>query len=255
MKEKIKNIFFRIWYWYLCTIDKNADVIFMNYGYSKDNHRIKLDEADEKNRYAAQLYHLVATGADIKGKAILEVGCGRGGGLSYVKRYFSPASATGLDLNNKAIEFCKKHYSNEHIKFLQGDAQDLIFEDNTFDIVINIESAHRYPQTDAFIYEVYRVLKPCGFLLFADFGNETDLLKLNAQLKKSNLQFVKEEIITSNVVEALKLSTVERQKLIKKLIPKSLQGLSRNFAATEGSSTYNKFLLRDFEYVFYVLKK
>jgi hypothetical protein len=55
MKEKLKNVFYRIWYWYLSTIDKNAEVIFMNYGYSKNNHKIKLYENDEKNRYSAQL--------------------------------------------------------------------------------------------------------------------------------------------------------------------------------------------------------
>ena len=113
MKEKLKNVFYRIWYWYLSTIDKNAEVIFMNYGYSKNNEKIKLYENDEKNRYSAQLYNLVATGIDIKGKDILEVGCGRGGGLSYINRYLLPKSATGVDLNKKAIEFCKTYYSNE----------------------------------------------------------------------------------------------------------------------------------------------
>ena len=34
MKEKLKSIFFKIWYWYVSTVDKNAEVIFMNYGYS-----------------------------------------------------------------------------------------------------------------------------------------------------------------------------------------------------------------------------
>ena len=255
MKENIKNIFFRIWYWYLSTIDKNAEIIFMNYGYSKDNHRIKLDESDEENRYSVQLYHFVANGAAINGKAVLEVGCGRGGGLSYITRYLSPKSATGVDLNKKAIEFCEKHYADETIDFLQANAQNLSFEDNTFDVVINIESAHRYTQIDAFIYEVYRVLKPGGFFLFADFGNETELKKLNIQFKKSNFQFVKEEVITRNVVEALELGTQDRQDLIKKLIPKILQGLGRNFAATVGSPTYNKFKTREFEYVFYVLTR
>ena len=114
MKEKLKNAFFRIWYWYISTIDKNAEVIFMNYGYLKDNHKIKLDESDEKNRYSAQLYNLVATGADIKGKDILEVGCGRGGGLSYINRYLSPRSVTGVDLNKKAIEFSMAFFISEN---------------------------------------------------------------------------------------------------------------------------------------------
>jgi len=54
MKEKLKNVFFKFWYWYLSSIDKNSEVIFMNYGYSKDNHKIELKETDEKNRYSIQ---------------------------------------------------------------------------------------------------------------------------------------------------------------------------------------------------------
>jgi len=87
MKEKLKNIFLKFWYLYLSAINKNAEIIFMNYGYSKDNYKIEIEETDEKNRYSIQLYHLVATGVDITGKDILEVGCGRGGGLSYINRY------------------------------------------------------------------------------------------------------------------------------------------------------------------------
>ena len=255
MKEKLKNVFYRIWYWYLSTIDKNAEVIFMNYGYSKNNHKIKLYENDEKNRYSAQLYNLVATGIDIKGKDILEVGCGRGGGLSYINRYLSPHSATGVDLNKKAIEFCKTYYSNKGIKFLQANAQSLNFQDNIFDVVINIESSHRYSQMDIFLDEVYRVLKPGGFFLFADFRHDSEIEKLNKQFENSNLKLVKDEKITANVLEALKLSTIERENLMHKLIPKFLHSVGKKFAAIEGSTTYNKFSTREYEYFFYILMK
>jgi ubiquinone/menaquinone biosynthesis C-methylase UbiE len=255
MKEKLKNIFFRVWYWYVSTVDKKAEVIFMNYGYSKDNHKIKLDKEDEKDRYSAQLYNLVATGADIKGEDILEVGCGRGGGLSYINRYLSPKSATGVDLNKKAIEFCKKHHSNENIKFLQANAQNLRFQDNSFDVVINVESSHRYSQMDKFLDEVYRVLKPGGVFLFADFRTQFELEKLDIQLKNSNFIRLMNKTITENVLEALKLSTSEREKLIHQIVPKFLHGLGKKFAATEGTPTYNKFLTREFEYVFYIMMK
>lgn len=255
MKKKLKNAFFRIWYWYVSAVDKRAEVTFMNYGYSKDNYKIKLDENDRKNMYSAQLYDFIARSIDIKGKDILEVGCGRGGGLSYINRYLSPNSAIGLDLNNRAIEFCKKYYSNERIEFLQGNAQSLNFQDNTFDVVINIESSHRYSQMDRFLYEVYRVLKPGGFFLFADFRHENELEKLNIQLENSNFTFVKDEIITANVLEALKLSSTERVKLIHKLVPKFLHGLGEKFAATEGTTTYNKFATQEFEYLFFILMK
>ncbi len=255
MKEKLKNIFFKFWYWYLSSIDKNTEVIFMNYGYSKDNYKIELSETDEKNRYSIQLYHLVSTAVDIKGKTILEVGCGRGGGLSYINRYLSPQSVTGVDLNKKAINFCCENYSNERISFLQANAQKLNFLKDSFDVVINIESAHRYTQVEIFVNEVSRVLKPGGFLLFADFGNKIEIEKLNTLFKRSNFEILKFENITNNVVEALKLTTPGKEELIKKLLPKLLQNLGRNFAATKGSETYNFFLTKHYEYVFYVLRK
>ncbi|MGA1977440.1 MAG: class I SAM-dependent methyltransferase [Bacteroidales bacterium] len=255
MKEKVKNIFFKFWYWYLSSIDKNAEVTFMNYGYSKDNHNIELKETDENNRYSIQLYHLIATGVDIKGKNILEVGCGRGGGISYINRYLSPDLLTGVDLSKKAINFCNKKYSSERIKFLQANAQKLNFQNDSFDVVINVESSHRYSQIDIFLDEVYRVLKPDGFFLFADFGDNNEIEKLNTQFGESNFQLVKYENITNNVIEALTLSTRRREELIRKLLPKLLQNLGRNFAATIGSGTYNSFLTGHYEYVLYVLKK
>jgi ubiquinone/menaquinone biosynthesis C-methylase UbiE len=255
MKEKLKNVFFRIWYWYVSTVDKNAEVIFMNYGYSQDNHKIKLDESDEKNRYSAQLYNLVATGTDIEGKDILEVGCGRGGGLSYIYRYLLPSSATGVDLNKKAIEFCKKYYTREDIKFLQSNAQNLNFPDKAFDVVINVESSHRYSKMDVFLDEVYRVLKPDGVFLFADFRQKNEFEQLDYQFKNSKFVHLMNKTITANVLEALKLSTSERENLIHKIVPKFLHGLGKKFAATEGTPTYNKFLTGEFEYVFYVLMK
>ena len=69
------------------------------------------------------------------------------------------------------------------------------------------------------------------------------------------MKIVRFENINDNVIEALKLATPDREELIRKLLPKFLQNLGRNFAATEGSSTYNSFLTKQFEYVFYILKK
>ncbi|MPN18552.1 Phthiotriol/phenolphthiotriol dimycocerosates methyltransferase [bioreactor metagenome] len=122
-------------------------------------------------------------------------------------------------------------------------------------MVINIESSHRYSRVDLFLSEVYRILKPGVVLLFADFGNQYDLRKLNRQFKNMKFNRLKNETITENVLEALKLSTPNREELVRKLLPEFLQNLGRNFAATEGTTTYNKLLKREFEYMFYVLSK
>ncbi|MFA5045470.1 MAG: class I SAM-dependent methyltransferase [Paludibacter sp.] len=183
MTEFVSNVFFRMWYWYISKIDKKAEVIFMNYGYSKDNHEISLEEPDKINKYPVQLYDFVANSIDLKGKDLLEVGCGRGGGLSYINRYLKPKTATGIDLNNKAISFCQKNYKD--ITFMQGNAQLLKFENLSFDVVINVESSHRYAQIDKFLEEVHRVLRPGGHLIFTDFRLKHEIEKLDNQFVKA----------------------------------------------------------------------
>ncbi len=255
MKKNLRNVFFKVWYWYVSTVDKNADVTFMNYGYSRNNDQIKLEDSDEKNRYSVQLYHFVAEKIDHEGKDILEVGCGRGGGLSFINRHFTPNSATGLDLNSKAIDFCNKYYTNENIKFLQGNAEKLEFQNDSFDVVINVESSHRYSQMDEFVNEIYRVLKHGGIFLFTDFRPKNELEKLHNQLKSPNFKTLKYEVITSQILEALKLSSDDREELVRKLAPKFLTGIGKKFAATKGTPTYNKFMTSEFEYVYYMLEK
>lgn len=255
MKEKLKNLFFKIWYWYVSTVDKNADVIFMNYGYSNEKNDLNLDEKHEKNRYSIQLYNFVATGVDIADKNLLEVGCGRGGGLSYINNNLLPANVTGVDLNKKAIQFCNNFYKEVNSTYLQANAQKLPFEDNSFNVILNIESSHRYPKEELFFNEVYRILKPGGYFLFADFRCNYELEELNLLLKETNLHIEKKQDITPNVVKALKLATPDRKILIKKIAPKLLHNLAEQFAAINGTPTYNKFSTREFIYFNYVLRK
>ena len=227
----------------------------MNYGYSKDGHRIDLDEADETDRYSAQLYHHVATEVDVTGKDVVDIGCGRGGGISYVARYLSPKSTAGVDLSRKAIRFCQKHYEEDGTTFLQGDAQNLDLPDSSFDIVLSVESSHRYLDVPAFLSEVCRILRPGGTFLFTDFRSQRSLPRLEADLDACDLRIVRHEDITPNVLEALRMTSPSREALIERLAPGFLQDLAKDFAATEGSPTYEKFARHYLQYHFWVMEK
>ncbi len=255
MKFNLRDWLFRIWYWYVSNIDKNAEIIFMNYGYSSPDQKVDLDPKDEPNRYSIQLYHQLAAAVDLKDKTLLEIGSGRGGGLSFIAKNFPIHSAMGIDLNQRAANFCNKYYKINGLNFKQGDAQNLNIDDNSFDNILNVESSHRYPNMTAFLGEVSRILKPGGYFLFSDFRYDHEMADLKLDLEKTNLIQIKEEIITPKVVKALEIDDERKRKLVKRLAPRFLWKIALNFAGTKGSETFNFFESRKYEYFTYILQK
>ena len=142
----LKKTLWKIWHNFLLSRDREFEIKFMNYGYMEiENEKVPLtlEEEDESERYCINLYdqNVADVDTDLAGKDLLEVGCGRGGGADYIARYFKPKSYTGLDLSKKAIRYCNDHYNVDGLSFTQGNAEDLPFEDNSFDAVVNVESS------------------------------------------------------------------------------------------------------------------
>lgn len=160
------------------------DVLFLNWAYEEDPPlALPLQATDEPNRYPIQLYHATATQAgELAGERVLEVGCGRGGGASYVTRALRPASYVGLDLNKAGIEFCQRRHQLPGLEFVHGHAEKLPFSQESFDAVINIESSHCYPHFDRFLSEVARVLRPGGIFLYADMRPRSECARWEAEL-------------------------------------------------------------------------
>ena len=255
MKIEFLEWVFRIWYWYVNRSDVNSEILFMNYGFSDKNQDILLDAQDERNRYSLQLYHQLAVETDLKNKDIVEIGSGRGGGLSYIVKSFSPASAIGVDLSGQAISFCKRYYILENVSFLQGDAQKLSLESNSCDVVINVESSHRYPDMEAFLSEVRRILRPGGYFLYTDYRNKRDIAKVKKEIEMSSMAVIKERLINPEIIAALELDDVRRRDLVKRLTPRFVHTTALDFAGAVGSATYKNFVSGRYVYYSYVMKK
>ena len=109
---------------------------------------------------------------DLKGKDLLEIGCGNGVQAKYIKESGGLKFVTGIDLDEASIEIANMQQKQKNIKdmlFVVDDAQVLGSIDTaSMDIVVSIESAFHYPDKDAFLKQVARVLKPGGKFLVAD---------------------------------------------------------------------------------------
>jgi ubiquinone/menaquinone biosynthesis C-methylase UbiE len=228
----------------------------MNYGYAGADtpNTVVLEQKDEDERFGLQMYEKAASWTSLKDKAVLEVGCGRGGGASYLTRYHQPQSYTGLDLSDPGISFCNSYHQVHNLKFVKGDAEDLPFQNDSFDAVVNVESSRCYPRIMRFFTEVKRVLRPDGSFLLTDMRWKDDMPKLREQIKEAGFQIVEEEPIREAVVRALDRDDERKKRLIGRKIPKFLIKAFGEFAGVQGSGRYHSFADGSMEYWSFHLK-
>jgi SAM-dependent methyltransferase len=252
-----RQLFTNAWYSLLSNLDRHADVTFLNYGYAFSNgEQIPLQPEDEPNRYPIQLYHHALSGTAFAGKDVLEVGSGRGGGASYVARYFRPRTLTGVDICKAAIRFSTARYAGQdNLEFRVGDACNLPFANDSFDVAINIESAQHYGDMGQFLEEVYRVLRPGGDFLMACFEDEQKNVFPRESLRQARLRLIREDDITANVARALELDSLRRQELAIALSPRLLLGLSKEFAGIPGTQLHASFANGECPYYCFACRK
>lgn len=238
---KLKRWFWKKWYTLFASKAPNPEFRFMNYGYYKEGFHLELDSSDEIERFPIQLYHHVATQVDLKGKSILEVGSGRGGGAYYIANNLDPTYLTGIDISETAVKLCNSIYNIDNLHFAIGDSENIPFANEKFDVVINVESSHCYGSMQSFLSETFRVLKPGGFFLFCDLRETIAVKELLTQFKISGLQLIKNQDITKNIIEALNRMSTERKETIDHSVPRILKRTFESYAGVKGSKMYDSF--------------
>lgn len=222
-------------YWYdvVARMNTRGDLLFLNHGYAEPGrapNTIALPPELEDHRYPIQLYDLLARRGDWDGKDGLEVSCGLGGGVMFLDRCYRPRSMTGLDISTESVAACRRRYDGSRLRFEAGDAQAMPFADNSFDIVINVESSLNYPDFSAFLREVDRVLKPGGTFLFADYRRSGKMAKLRQSLTDLGYDIEIMTDITSGIVRGLELGLERKRALINRHVALPLRGVVRGFA-------------------------
>lgn len=112
---------------------------------------------------------------DLKGKKVLDVGCGDG---KFTSALTSRAvEVQGIDLSKRAILFAKNLVRKA--TFLVVDASHLCFKNETFDIITCLDVMEHLPENERerTIREVYRVIKKKGILIFSVPSKNMPLIK------------------------------------------------------------------------------
>ncbi|MCP5557023.1 MAG: class I SAM-dependent methyltransferase [Verrucomicrobiaceae bacterium] len=252
----IRKTIWRFWYPFLTRRLQEGQVLFLNYAYETDPPvGLALEAADEPNRACIQLYHQVIAPVDLRGKEVLEVSCGHGGGASWITRTMKPASYTGLDLNPEGVRFCQKQHQVPGLTFRQGDAQKLPFADASLDAVVNVEASHCYPDFPGFLAEVARVLKPGGHFLYTDFRFSDLFADWEAAMAAAPLEVLSSRVIDAEVLRGMKINGQRSLALIQTYLPKVLHPLGTDFAGVPGSRVYEALKSGEVSYRSWCLRK
>jgi SAM-dependent methyltransferase len=216
-------------------------------------------EGEEPERFQLQMYRqhlqaLVASGRLGARTDLLEVSCGRGGGLAHLVRTWPvPVSATGLDYSQNALIACRERYGAlDNLTFVHGSALALPFPDQSFDVVVNVEASNDYGDYEGFFREVRRVLRPSGAFLYCDTRKAENASRVPEALRRAGLAGEFRDI-TTNVIEACRQDSPRRVRLLKSRMPWIYWVLFRNelrsYAAAEGSRKFKAFVNGERVYV------
>lgn len=84
----------------------------------------------------------------------------------------------GVDIDENIIAQAQNNYSLKNTLYLQSDAINLLFPDNTFDAIVSMETIE-HVNAKKFLFEITRVLKPKGLLILSTPQNKSGRYPIN----------------------------------------------------------------------------
>lgn len=111
-------------------------------------------------------YEYIVRNLRLSGKRVLDVACGVGlGSRLFAER--GSATVIAVDISNEAIRYGREHYAHPDVRYCLGDASQLPFPDQTFDVVISLETLEHVARFQLFLQEVHRMLNAGGVFVIS----------------------------------------------------------------------------------------
>lgn len=129
-------------------------------------------EVEKWMRNVAKSFVSVAKKWETTDGTVLDVGAGTGILAIEFARGIPGVQVIGLDLSDAALELARENAQesgvSSRVSFEKGDAEDMPFENDAFDLVISSNTLHLVKNPIEMFDEIHRVLKPEGRFLISD---------------------------------------------------------------------------------------
>ncbi|MDC5706389.1 class I SAM-dependent methyltransferase [Vibrio europaeus] len=132
-------------------------------------HALKYSEVVKDNIYNALLERpsTLALLGDVKGKAVVDMGCGSGIYAQWFLEH-GVSNLTCVDLSTEMIDLVKSEYGGRITAYVQDLSKGLPNEEsNSADIIVCPLVLHYIEDLNVVFQDVYRVLKPGGYIVFS----------------------------------------------------------------------------------------
>jgi tocopherol O-methyltransferase len=139
---------------------------------------------------------------------VLDAGCGEGRTALYCARQ-AGCRVTGITLSPRQVNKARRHARRQRLsgqsRFLEADFTDTSFCDNSFTHAFASESFCHAEDKPAFLREMYRLLKPGGRLVIADFFLDTPEAQMN-ETRRHYLDIIKKGFVVPGFADREALS-------------------------------------------------
>lgn len=117
---------------------------------------------------------------DLRGRSVLDIGCGLGGADLALIQAHGAAYVTGIDVEDPALDRARAlvaaHGLDAQIGLMKVAPGPLPFPAESFDVVFSKDSIVLIPDKHALMAEVFRVLKPGGLFIGSDWLMGSDAI-------------------------------------------------------------------------------
>jgi ubiquinone/menaquinone biosynthesis C-methylase UbiE len=138
----------------------------------------------------------ILSSVDVKGKHVLDLGCGLGGAAVVLVGIIGAAKVTGFDVDrqvlDRAAELILEQQLDDRIELVNGQPGPLEFSDDYFDIVYMTAVSCHMDDLGLLFTDIFRVLKPGGCLVGSEWiirANNESFRKWDNLLRERGLNF------------------------------------------------------------------
>ncbi len=102
---------------------------------------------------------------DLSGTRLLDVAIGDGSNLPWIPE---DCEVYGVDISTMQLADCRRKHAGRGTRLIQGEAEKLPFDDNTFDNVLSFGALNYFNDPAGSMREMARVVKPEGRIVVSD---------------------------------------------------------------------------------------